>query len=66
MVIIRVYYRSSHLFENFHNKKFLKFFSRRGKYFVDLVAERLIRIGIVESFPLIIRTKSLSRGATTE
>lgn len=54
------------MFENFHNKKFFKIFSRRGKYFVDLFAERLIRIGIVESFPLIIRTKSLSWGATTE
>lgn len=34
--------------------------------FVDLIAERLIRISLVISFALIIRTKSLSWGATKE
>lgn len=34
--------------------------------FVDLSAERLIRMAVVVSFPLIIRTKSLSWGVRTE
>ena len=34
--------------------------------FVDLFAEGLIRMAVVVSFPLIIRTKSLSWGTRTE
>lgn len=68
MVIIRVYYISSlilYMFENFHNKTFLKNFIEEGSIFL-ISAERLSRVTIVESFPLMVRTKSLSWRATTE
>ena len=55
------------MLENVHNKKFLKMLAEVGSMsdFGDLFAERLIRIAIA-SFPLIVRTKPLSRGATAE
>ena len=56
------------MFENFHNKNFAFVFSISAEEgsmldLVNLFAERLIIMAGAVSFPLIIRTKSLSWGS---